>query len=269
MIPILVYLWVLVRRWIALAWVRFNRYLVQPSRLEKATPFRHKLIVIGDGYAEGLGDWVQMGSNGGIVRRLQNLAGKDDRIRQYWRVASLGRAGTVTGDWLNVMSGEDDAGLLRKYMNKPSYQDAEIAVVILGAMDVVFQCDQLPLQVRVAPEEGRAWRIGAWLWERGPCRKIKTEPTNATATNHPAIVTSSTPPGAAPLRVRVHLSRGRARRHDQEPHRHLRVPAGEGHARAALRHPPGDPRDEEAPRTHQEAESPDPAVREPPQGGRR
>jgi len=95
-----------------------------------------------------------MGSNGGIVRRLQNLAGKDDRIRQYWRVASLGRAGTVTGDWLNVMSGEDDAGLLRKYMNKPSYQDAEIAVVILGAMDVVFQCDQLPLQAQRHSEFG-------------------------------------------------------------------------------------------------------------------
>jgi len=151
MFSLLLFIWIVIRRWLALLWLRLNRSLVQPGRLEAAGPLRHKLLVIGDGYAEGLGDWVQMGSNAGLVRRLQACVAKEERIRQFWRIASLGRAGSVTGDWLNALS-DDDRGLLRKNLNRKSYEDAAIVVVCLGTMDVLFQCDQLPLQAMAHSE---------------------------------------------------------------------------------------------------------------------
>lgn len=151
MYSLLLFLWIVFRRWLAILWVRLNKWLVTPGRLEKVTPLRHKLLVLGDGYAEGLGDWVMLFQSAGLTGRLQRLVAREPRLRQHWRFVNLGRSGTVTGDWLNAANvgpgGEGGTeGLLYRRLQNASLADAEVVVVIVGAMDVLFGCDQLPLQ---------------------------------------------------------------------------------------------------------------------------
>lgn len=38
------------------------------------------MVLIGDGFAEGLGDWVVMGGMAGATRQLQMQAGTDDKV---------------------------------------------------------------------------------------------------------------------------------------------------------------------------------------------
>ena len=39
-----------------------------------------KVVIIGDGFAEGIGDWVVMGGMAGVTRLLENHAGSDDKV---------------------------------------------------------------------------------------------------------------------------------------------------------------------------------------------
>lgn len=39
-----------------------------------------QVVIIGDGFAEGLGDWVVMGGMAGITRVLEKHAGSDDKV---------------------------------------------------------------------------------------------------------------------------------------------------------------------------------------------
>lgn len=41
-----------------------------------------QVVLIGDGFAEGLGDWVVMGGMAGVARQLQLQAGTDDKVRE-------------------------------------------------------------------------------------------------------------------------------------------------------------------------------------------
>lgn len=40
-----------------------------------------QVVLIGDGFAEGLGDWVVMGGMAGVTRQLQMHAGTDDKVQ--------------------------------------------------------------------------------------------------------------------------------------------------------------------------------------------
>lgn len=39
-----------------------------------------QVVLIGDGFAEGLGDWVVMGGMAGAARHLENQAATDDKV---------------------------------------------------------------------------------------------------------------------------------------------------------------------------------------------
>lgn len=42
------------------------------------------MIVIGDGLAQGFGEWITLGMTNGIVRRAPVLSAQDERIRTRW-----------------------------------------------------------------------------------------------------------------------------------------------------------------------------------------
>lgn len=57
------------------AWVLVCRLTVT---IRAALP---QVVIIGDGFAEGLGDWVVMGGMAGVTRVLEKHAGSDDKVR--------------------------------------------------------------------------------------------------------------------------------------------------------------------------------------------
>lgn len=73
-----------------LGWLRLNSWAVRAfvgTRLTSSlgdTPVVRKVLILGDGNAEGVGDWVTMGSTGGVQRRLARLLREEERVREDW-----------------------------------------------------------------------------------------------------------------------------------------------------------------------------------------
>lgn len=69
-----VWLAVTVRLYSHLAWLRLNKSIAQC--LQRSARFQHSVLVVGDGFAEGVGDWVVCGARGGLAGRLQRVINK-------------------------------------------------------------------------------------------------------------------------------------------------------------------------------------------------
>eukprot|EP00752_Nemacystus_decipiens_P010691 g9522.t1 len=133
---------VALRRALTVAWIRINKFLTNPDWLIRpVTRYRHKVVIIGDGFAEGLGDWVVMGGMAGVTRMLEKHAGSDDKVRTFWQIINRGRAGSVSGDWLP----SDAKSLYHRKARSAACKDAEIFIVALGTMDVVGECVGMPV----------------------------------------------------------------------------------------------------------------------------
>ena len=73
--------YVVVRFWLHLVWLRFNLFLKQPSFIIHARSATfHKIAVVGDGFAEGVGDRVDAFTAAGVARHLQALLDKKRSI---------------------------------------------------------------------------------------------------------------------------------------------------------------------------------------------
>ncbi|CAM9467834.1 unnamed protein product [Pylaiella littoralis] len=133
---------VALRRALTVAWIRMNKFLTSPDWLIRpVSDFRHKVVLIGDGFAEGLGDWVVMGGMAGVTRVLEKQAGSDEKVRTFWQIINRGRAGSVSADWLP----SDEKSLYHKNLRSAACKDAEIFIVALGTMDVVGECVGMPV----------------------------------------------------------------------------------------------------------------------------
>ena len=87
--------YVVVRFWLHLVWLRFNLFLKQPSFIIHARSATfHKIAVVGDGFAEGVGDRVDAFTAAGVARHLQTLLDKKRSIdyKQRWQVLNWGCA---------------------------------------------------------------------------------------------------------------------------------------------------------------------------------
>ena len=84
-----------VRRFLHIVWLRFNLFLKQPSFIIHARSATfHKIAVVGDGFAEGVGDRVDAFTAAGVARHLQTLLDKKRSIdyKQRWQVLNWGCA---------------------------------------------------------------------------------------------------------------------------------------------------------------------------------
>lgn len=78
-------------------WIRANAAVarllrgVRPvSRVGDSGGLRRKVLVVGDGNVEGVGDWVIMGQVGGLERRLEAAIAQCERVRQHnWIYTAL------------------------------------------------------------------------------------------------------------------------------------------------------------------------------------
>mmetsp|Transcript_4962 Transcript_4962/g.16658 ORF Transcript_4962/g.16658 Transcript_4962/m.16658 type:complete len:286 (+) Transcript_4962:151-1008(+) len=140
---LLLYVYVLVRTCVQVAWVRLQKLLLQPDYLQPPeTPRSHKVVVVGDGLAEGLGDWVTLLSSvGGISTRLEALLRRDPQVRTRWRVLNRGRNASTSRDWLPGRG----ASLLDATLSSRGGRDASVVVVALGSEDVVRGEHNLPV----------------------------------------------------------------------------------------------------------------------------
>lgn len=97
---LLLYLYVTIRTFLALQWLYFCRWIVQPKRVIKpVAEYCHKMVIIGDGFALGFGDGVYFGHCGGIAHYLTSLIRKEVKIRHKWQILNQGIANTTAIDW--------------------------------------------------------------------------------------------------------------------------------------------------------------------------
>jgi lysophospholipase L1-like esterase len=95
-----------------------------------ATTKQHrKLAIIGDGFAEGFGDYVTIGSVAGMASSLSSCIRQDALVKMTWKVLNLGKSGTGTSDW--IPSGD----LFQSTFDHKAYADADIVLICLGAND--------------------------------------------------------------------------------------------------------------------------------------
>ncbi|RLN71134.1 hypothetical protein BBJ28_00000191 [Nothophytophthora sp. Chile5] len=77
---------VAIRLFLALVWWHICRFLAHTlwvRSLKPASQFFHKVVVIGDDFAAGVGDYITMGgSGGGIAGYLKPLVARNDKVVQ-------------------------------------------------------------------------------------------------------------------------------------------------------------------------------------------
>ena len=159
----LLHVWVWFMGWFKPVWIKFCRWLIgMPAWVPAASEQVHKVVVIGDGLAMGIGDRVILGSSGGIASRMQDEAatvrpGKK-RPRTRWYVYNCGEANSTTFDWLPNPKDGENKGFYHKVFgdNNGCYgRDAEIVIVMLGTQDILRNMDGMSEDVLARPPPGQ------------------------------------------------------------------------------------------------------------------
>lgn len=146
-------------------WLRLNRFLVAPGYLQRAaTPTAHKVVMVGDGFAEGLGDWVTFCTNAGLARRLANAVKSDSfgvrQIRHRWWYLNRGATSSTSAEWVPGAVGEggekpaapSKSRFDALFGKRSGAADLSVAVVMLGSVDAMRGRLGLPLAAL-----SRAW----------------------------------------------------------------------------------------------------------------
>ena len=82
---------------LSLAWLRINAQL---GRGEGNRSSRSSVLIIGDGFAEGFGDWIVCGRRAGMSRFLEKMLNADADVKSNWTVESRGHFGSCSEEWL-------------------------------------------------------------------------------------------------------------------------------------------------------------------------
>ena len=88
-----------------LVWLRVNRMLFQrpTTQLGAKRWTHHTIAVIGDGFAEGVGDWITCGTVAGLARTLTTALGQTATsvrgVLHHWTVLNLGHLGSSSVEW--------------------------------------------------------------------------------------------------------------------------------------------------------------------------
>ncbi|EGZ28165.1 hypothetical protein PHYSODRAFT_476179 [Phytophthora sojae] len=118
------------RVFLALVWWRICHFLAHNLHvrgLKPASQFFHKVVIIGDDFAAGVGDYITVGSaGGGIAPYLKKI------VRHNWAIINAGVPGSTTADWLLSSP--------KKYFNNVftsrAMADASIVIIILGSDEI-------------------------------------------------------------------------------------------------------------------------------------
>mmetsp|Transcript_23086 Transcript_23086/g.33991 ORF Transcript_23086/g.33991 Transcript_23086/m.33991 type:complete len:371 (-) Transcript_23086:392-1504(-) len=169
-----IYIYVTTRRYISILWIKINRYIDQPDRLfvpgrlnlgnakhNSITPSPyHKVVIIGDGLAFGLGDTgVVVGSTAGVGPHISRSVKNDPRIRRPWKILNRGDANTTSTAWLpETAKGDNKSTTAGKHYNAVFCQangigqDADIVILMTGISDVIFASEMGLQTSNIMPE---------------------------------------------------------------------------------------------------------------------
>ncbi|CAI5711895.1 unnamed protein product [Hyaloperonospora brassicae] len=124
------------RDFLTLVWwhmCHFVAYYVRVRRLRPSNQFFHKVVVIGDDFAAGIGDDLRLGSaGGGIAKYLETIVASDNKVHHTWAVVNAGVPGSTTADWL-VSSPKK---YFENVFTSRATSDASIVIILLGSAEI-------------------------------------------------------------------------------------------------------------------------------------
>ena len=87
-LALLAYVWFAIRTRFHLCWICANNYVAEKVDIIFGRNYRdmkaHKIVIFGDGFALGYGDWVTMGSRSGVSGYLADLIKSEARVRPFY-----------------------------------------------------------------------------------------------------------------------------------------------------------------------------------------
>ena len=121
--------------------------MAQPDKLVPSTcGSRHKVVLVGDSMAFGVGDWILAGQVAGVAAPIQQAAALDDSVRQRWTMVNRGVAGSCCEDWKPPSADSDGGDCFKRVFGEGGVgRDAEVVVVMLGLSNVLRDEAGLPL----------------------------------------------------------------------------------------------------------------------------
>ncbi|ETI37698.1 hypothetical protein F441_16248 [Phytophthora nicotianae CJ01A1] len=127
---------VALRAFLALVWwhiCHFLAYNLHVRGLKPSSQFFHKVVIIGDDFAAGIGDYITIGgAGGGIAQYLKKIVAYDDKVRHNWAIINAGVPGSTTADWL--MSSPKK--YFKNVFTSSVMSDASIVIIILGSTEI-------------------------------------------------------------------------------------------------------------------------------------
>jgi len=181
--PISLFFYVFFAIWtqLRLTWTRFNRsleeWLSYSEKRMKPGPQNHKthkLVIIGDGFAEGLGDWVTLFENAGVAKYLPHYLYADKgRPRLQLVVLNRGVTGSKSEFWRPDRV--DEPTYFRNVFESKRCQDVDAVLITVGSADSVETNED----VRDTVENIK--KICAELRKRGKLVYVSTIPSVKTS----------------------------------------------------------------------------------------
>eukprot|EP00744_Colponema_vietnamica_P031514 GILI01050141.1.p1 GENE.GILI01050141.1~~GILI01050141.1.p1 ORF type:complete len:263 (+),score=84.24 GILI01050141.1:31-819(+) len=130
-IALVSFLYFSLRAFLNINWIRFNHFLFNLFRSQKKDD-EHVCLTIGDGLAEGFGDYVTMGEIAGFAKTLGPLSRVrvTSQLRRNWWFLKAGRRDASVKDW------DLETGKLWKECEGSLLAQADVVIVaIAGAAD--------------------------------------------------------------------------------------------------------------------------------------
>ncbi|KAI9907364.1 hypothetical protein PsorP6_004301 [Peronosclerospora sorghi] len=140
------------RIFLALLWWHFCHFLsyhLHVRGLKRANQYFHKVLIIGDDFAAGIGDYITLGgAGGGIAEYLKKIIAYNDKknacpelircsliqVRHRWEIINAGVPGSTTADWL--LSSPKKVSYLNHVLTSRAMSDASIVIIILGSVEI-------------------------------------------------------------------------------------------------------------------------------------
>eukprot|EP00127_Corallochytrium_limacisporum_P000119 Clim_evm2s5 gene=Clim_evmTU2s5 len=132
-LSLLIYLYMQVRTFFSKYWMQACKWTAE-GVVPAAGDTRLKVVVIGDGYAAGFGDYNIIGRYPGIPYNIPNETAKETALRIDVRTYSAGVLGSTAKDWEPKQAGGSSLydSMIK---NNAKYQDAQYIIVIVGSND--------------------------------------------------------------------------------------------------------------------------------------
>ncbi|KND01771.1 uncharacterized protein SPPG_03563 [Spizellomyces punctatus DAOM BR117] len=126
--------------YVRLGWLRLNHWISGSSGTETRpfSNYKNKIVIIGDDFAFGYGDFVTSAGVPGLAGHLKRVLQSDRyKLRQSWIIYNCGVIGSTSADWLPKSAKEANSPKTQfeKVFDNPTYADADAVVLLVGFND--------------------------------------------------------------------------------------------------------------------------------------